>query len=270
MMEKINKTMEEATQQEIEECEKAVKMETMMALLLHGVNKVRYGGLKSTLAQNMAIGRNLYPRTTKEMLNIINTYSQMMRYKKEGKPQGNDDVQNEVVFAQSVRTSYERRDLKDITCYHCGENGHYAKECEKWKSEQMHTNVAGSSDDESGEVVHIFHQHILGVLSNTWLLLNIQSTVDQFINSKHMQNIKRVGWKVDVYYNAGKTSTNMQGMFRKIKVWYNPSGITNIISLRSIKSMFRVTYDSKDRGGVFTLHIGKEKAEFIPHPKGLH
>ena len=50
MMEKFDKTMEVATQQEIEECERAIKKETMATLLLHGADKVRYGGLKSTLA----------------------------------------------------------------------------------------------------------------------------------------------------------------------------------------------------------------------------
>ena len=38
----------------------------------------------------------------------------------------------------------------------------------------------------------------------------------------------------------------------------------------TIKSMFRVTYDSEERGGVFTVHTGKGKAEFIHHPKSLN
>ena len=58
MMEKFDKMMEEAMQQEAEECEKAVKKETMAALLLHGADKVRCGGLKSTLSQNMSMGMN--------------------------------------------------------------------------------------------------------------------------------------------------------------------------------------------------------------------
>ena len=85
--------------------------------------------------------------------------------------------------------------MKDITCYHCGEKGHYARDCDKQQSELMHTNVANSSDDESGKVEHIFHQHISGVLSDSWLLLDNQSTVDQFVNSKYLQDIKRVGKK---------------------------------------------------------------------------
>ena len=85
--------------------------------------------------------------------------------------------------------------MKEITCYHCGEKGHYARHCNKWQSELMHINVANSSDDESGKVEHIFHQGISGVLSDTWLLLNNQSTVDQLIYSKYLWDIKRCGKK---------------------------------------------------------------------------
>lgn len=91
-----------------------------------------------------------------------------------------------MAFAQSEKASFGKKDLKDITCHHCGEKGHYARECDKQKNEQIHANVADSSDDKSGKVEHIFHQHVTGVLSNTWLSLDNQSTVDQFVNAKYL------------------------------------------------------------------------------------
>ena len=59
-------------------------------------------------------------------------------------------------------------------------------------------------------------------------------------------------------------------MSGSIKVWDNPAGIANIISLKMVKSMLRVTYNSNDRGVVFIVHIHKGIMEFVPHPKGLH
>ena len=44
-----------------------------------------------------------------------------------------------------------------------------------------------------------------------------------------------------MYPNAGKTSTNQQGMFGSMKVWYDPAGIANVVSLKMVKGMFRVT-----------------------------
>ena len=54
-----------------------------------------------------------------------------MRYKKKGKPQGKENAQSEVAFAQSKKASFGEKDLKDVTCYHCGENNHYASECDR-------------------------------------------------------------------------------------------------------------------------------------------
>ena len=59
-------------------------------------------------------------------------------------------------------------------------------------------------------------------------------------------------------------------MFRSIKVWYNPVEIANVISLKMVKSMFRVTYDNDNRNGIFIVHTDKVTMEFFPHPKGLH
>ena len=59
-------------------------------------------------------------------------------------------------------------------------------------------------------------------------------------------------------------------MFGGMRVWYNPAGIANVISLKTVKSMSRVTDDSEDGGGVFTVHTNKGKMEVILHPKGLH
>ena len=48
-------------------------------------------------------------------------------------------------------------------------------------NEQLQTTVAYSSDDESEGVKHMFP----GIVSNNWLLLDNQSTVDQFMNPKY-------------------------------------------------------------------------------------
>ena len=68
----------------------------------------------------------------------------------------------------------------------------------------------------------------MGILSNSWLLLDKQSTVDQFVNPKHLRDISKVEKSIDVYCNSGKTSTNQQGMFGGMWLWYDFEGIANI------------------------------------------
>ena len=79
-----------------------------------------------------------------------------------------------------------------------------------------------------------------------------------------------MGKSIDVYCNDSKTSTNQQGMSGFIRVWYNPAGSANVVSLKTAKSLFRVTYNSDDRDGVFTVHLDKEPMKFIPHSERLH
>jgi hypothetical protein len=54
-------------------------------------------------------------------------------------------------------------------------------------------------------------------------------------------------------------------------VWYHENAIANILSLRTIRQMYRVTYDSNDE--TFVVHrasVGKPNMEFRMHESGLH
>ena len=53
-------------------------------------------------------------------------------------------------------------------------------------------------------------------------------------------------------------------------MWYYPKGITNILSLKTLKISHHVTYKSKDRNGVFKVHTTQGVLEFMPHESRLH
>ena len=125
-------------------------------------------------------------------------------------------------------------------------------------------------DNKSASDEHIFHETGAGDLNKDWVLLDNQSTLNQFINPKYLTNIHTVKNPVMVYCNAGSTTTNQKGMFRNFSVWYNPHGTTNILSLKTVTNHNLVTYKSNDRGGVFTIHTPKRNIKFIQHPCGLH
>ena len=65
-----------------------------------------------------------------------------------------------------------------MTCFHCSEKGHYAREWKMKEKGQLHAYVADISGDESNEVEHNFHQNNTMFLGSNWLLLDNQSTVD--------------------------------------------------------------------------------------------
>ena len=55
-------------------------------------------------------------------------------------------------------------------------------------------------------------------------------------------------------------------------VWFSKDAITNILSLKNMTKIYRVSYDS-DVASSFIVHresTGKENMEFRMHPSGLH
>ena len=63
---------------------------------------------------------------------------------------------------------------------------------------------------------------------------------------------------------------NKKGIIGSIPVWYHPEGVANILSLKTLKTRYHVTYDSKDNGGIFKVKTENGEIQFLPHFNGLH
>jgi hypothetical protein len=77
---------------------------------------------------------------------------------------------------------------------------------------------------------------------------------------------------MDIHCNAGVRSTNLIGELRGYgTVWYNPTGIANILSLaKATERGYHVTFDSSE-GNAFHLHKADGTMPvFKQSPKGLY
>ena len=161
-------------------------------------------------------------------------------------------VSDGVAFVNAgSESSGERRNMSNITCYECGQTGHYANRCpsrsEGTAQEQQETSLCmnGTEEVENGIGGFSFSQAAEPNIPSTWKLLDNQSTVDLFCNSGLLRNIRQSDTRMKVRCNAGERTTNMIGDLPGYgTVWYDPKSIANILSLKRVSDKYHVAFDS--------------------------
>jgi hypothetical protein len=138
----------------------------------------------------------------------------------------------------------------------------------------MHANVeadAGTEEEDLDQGENIFTQKKEGgVVNKNWVLLDSQSTANQVAHLGLLTNIRKAKNPVTIHCNAGSTYSALEEELGNVTVKHNPHSITNVLLLYEAKQCHQVTYDSKDRRGVFQVHTDEGIVEFKPSARGLH
>jgi hypothetical protein len=102
-------------------------------MLLRGANSIRYGPLKTELANDMTKGQDNYPKTMVEASRLLNDYKVATRAQR-----ARNDPGEGMAFVQDrgggrrggsgARVS-AARDPDDPNCWHCGKPGHQMRRC---------------------------------------------------------------------------------------------------------------------------------------------
>ena len=106
----------------------------------------------------------------------------------------------------------------------------------------------------------------------TWILLDSQSTVDLIANPRMLINIRRVQSEdaIRVHCNRRVEVVDRIGELPGYgTVWYELTGIANILSMLRVTKKFRVIFDSEG-GNFFRMVLPDREVKFQLSPKGLY
>ena len=129
--------------------------------------------------------------------------------------------------------------------------------------------------DRTAQLFNQDHQ----MIQDLWLLLDDCFTINIICNPHLVTNIHQVNQRCIISTNTGTGSTNLKAALKlcilplKEEVWFDYTGIANIIALRSVQENFRVLYSNwfgSDRNAFVVLKPDDTKMKFIMSRKGLY
>ena len=116
------------------------------------------------------------------------------------------------------------------------------------------------------------HNDTVRVVRTAWLLLGIQSVVDLIANPKMLVNIRVVcdEYTIRVHYNSGIKLINQIGELSGYStIWYEPTGIANILLMSRVTRKYLVVFDFKGRD-FFRMMLSDHEIRFQLSPNGLY
>ena len=124
---------------------------------------------------------------------------------------------------------------------------------------------------EKENTVHTFHTDPKAI-PKSWILLDSCSTVNVFSNGELLENIRNTRRMMKIACQAGTTNTTMVRDLPGFKspIWYTLYGIANVLSLSSVRKMYRVGYVGGAATPYFTVDTDSKTLKFVESTNELY
>ena len=252
----------------------------LASLCIQNADRLRFGTLIATLANQFLLGHNEYPKDLADAQGLLTNYQVPVNHVR--RPPGNISTHHSnrstpdsgTTFAQAAVPApvpdSRGRLFDDVCCYNCSSMGHYAGDCPTTPNT---TNTQTQATDTGTTLLqHAFvlaqHKH---QINPNWILLDSQSTISVFNNPAMLTNIRDSGRTLRAITNGGHQDSTKVGDFPNLgEVWFNEQSIANILSLSEVSQVCRVTMDSHDKKALNVHRKDGSVMVFAEHPSGLY
>ena len=287
----------------------AAKKRSVGIAFLKRANRNKYANLWSDLENDFTRGQDSYPKDLTAAYNLLLNYVPLETTSNNGRCfQESDDVSG-ITFLQNTPATPGTNGIThpSIKCYNCNLHGHYAGDCPQDNNRNEVTmlqinetttttndeiggimNATGDVDyesdyhseftfaqtDEQADYHYTFHQataRSANLIPDSWILLDSQSTVSVFKNSRLMSNIRPSTRTLQVHTNGGTQMSNHIGTVTNFgNVWYNQHSLANILSMAAVRKICRITMDTSVDAAIHVHRRDGSIMTFTEYQSGLY
>ena len=281
------------------EAKTKAREEYLAVLLLTKSDPKRYGTLVTDVENAYTPGQNGYPTT------VSRAYDMLVNYRNPNQAFRMQNQDTGIAFAQDARDMEDITESsqqygclqRDYGCggrgRHSGRDGGHGRGCGgrggqtgvSYTVEEHDDNNKNTQDkDNLGQAVRPYileHTHVgiervlasfIHHLPTTWLLLDSCSTTNLISNKSWLHDIHDDGTSISVRCNAGTITLTHKGYFGSYPepVWFNPHGISNIMSQDNVAKYFRITMDTEADNAMLLHKDNGLTMKFAPTGKRLY
>lgn len=230
---------------------------------LFAADRSRFGRFQWDIENDFTQGINNYPKSLTDAYNLLVYWRQ--------------DTTKFTPSDNTIGTMFSTTEISQhITCFKCLQKVYYADKCPQKDIPTGDGKVLlhGMSTVKRSYQFTMHHNlhNQSSAIPKTWIFLDNCSTLDIISNGDLLNDIRRSHVGIDVHLIGGTTKVSLTGNLSGYgRVWYHPSGISNILSLANVREKYPITYSCDCSGGKFTIHKHNgDTKEFTESHEGLY